>query len=663
MHPIRFDAPAVSGFASGSGSRRAARRRCRVDALAGASCLAVLLALAPVSAAVDAPVADAAMRQDLEAVRGLIARGADPDAAHGDGMTALHWAAQHGDVEIIALLTGAGADVGGRTRLGGHTPLHVASRSARAAAVRALLAAGADAGAVTSTGATALHFASGSGSAAAVSALLDGGADVDAREPVWGQTPLMFAAARARTEAIVVLLARGADPELAGAVVDVGARNEADREESRRRRGRIAAQRSALASGGSAERRSAATASGATGVTRAPDASAADAQTPAGPRSSETAAGVPAGSVAGASNQTAWTSSRPLSPEARAAAAAAEAAAIEADLLEEPEPLGFADLVGTHGGLTALLLAVREGHADAALALIDGAADVNRVSAADGTSALLIASINGHFDLALRLLELGADPTLASDAGATPLYGALNMHWAPKARHPQPTDYLQQSTSYMELMQALIDAGADVNARLKRSLWYTTYNRDLLGVDRAGATPFWRAAHALDLDAMRLLLAHGADPHLPTIKVPSRRRPLDPDPSGLPAVPYGGPGVPPLLAASGVGYGQGFAGNSHRHAPDGWLPAVRFLVEEVGADVHARDHNGYNAVHHAAARGDDELVRYLVDRGVDVTEVSRMGQTTVDMANGPVQRIQPFPETIALLESLGAVNNHRCLSC
>ena len=285
------------------------------------------------------------------------------------------------------------------------------------------------------------------------------------------------------------------------------------------------------------------------------------------------------------------------------------------------------------------------------------------MSAADGTSALLIASINGHFDLALRLLELGADPTLASDAGATPLYGAVNMHWAPKARHPQPTDYLQQATSYMELMQALIDAGADVNARLKRSLWYTTYNRDLLGVDRAGATPFWRAAHALDLAAMRLLLAHGADPHLPTIKVPSRRRPLDPDPSGLPAVPYGGPGVPPLLAASGVGYGQGFAGNSHRHAPDGWLPAVRFLVEEVGADVHARDHNGYNAVHHAAARGDDELVRYLVDRGVDVTEVSRMGQTTVDMANGPVQRIQPFPDTIALLESLGAVNNHRCMSC
>ena len=666
MHPIRgavvrANRPVSEPSGSAGAGTPRAGRPLHAGALAAGVCLAVLTTLTTVWAAVDAPLANAAMRQDLEAVRGLIARGGDPDAAHGDGMTALHWAAQHGNVKMVNLLADAGVDVEARTRLGGHTPLQVASRNAEAAAVRALLAAGADAGAVTTTGATALHFAAGSGSAAAVSALLDGGADADAREPVWGQTPLMFAAARARTEAIAVLLARGADPELAGMVVDVAARNEADREESRRRRGRIAALRSALASGRSAARPSAATASSATGAARPPDASAAVAQTSGRPQSRETRA--PAGNAAGASNPTAWTSSQPLSPEARAAAAAAEAAAVEADLLEEPEPLGFADLVGTHGGLTALLLAVREGHADAALALIDGGADVNRVSAADGTSALLIASINGHFDLALHLLELGADPTLASDAGATPLYGAINMHWAPKARHPQPTDYLQQSTSYMELMQALIDAGADVNARLKRSLWYTTYNRDLLGVDRAGATPFWRAAHALDLGAMRLLLAHGADPHLPTIKVPSRRRPLDPDPSGLPAVPYGGPGVPPLLAASGVGYGQGFAGNSHRHAPDGWLPAVRFLVEEVGADVHARDHNGYNAVHHAAARGDDALIRYLVARGVDVTQVSRMGQTTVDMANGPVQRIQPFPDTIALLESLGAVNNHRCLSC
>ena len=86
-------------------------------------------------------------------------------------------------------------------------------------------------------------------------------------------------------------------------------------------------------------------------------------------------------------------------------------------------------------------------------------------------------------------------------------------------------------------------------------------------------------------------------------------------------------------------------------------------MEELGADVNARDHDGYAPLHHAAARGDNELIRYLVEHGADPTVISRRGQTTVDMANGPVQRIQPFPETIALLESLGAENSHNCVSC
>jgi hypothetical protein len=57
------------------------------------------------------------------------------------------------------------------------------------------------------------------------------------------------------------------------------------------------------------------------------------------------------------------------------------------------------------------------------------------------------------------------------------------------------------------------------------------------------------------------------------------------------------------------------------------------------------------------------MIEYLVERGADVTVVSRRGHTTADMANGPVQRITPFPETIALLESLGSKNNHNCVSC
>lgn len=591
--------------------------------------LLALLCAAPGAgrAAVDAPLAGAVMRQDHEAVRTLLAAGADVDAPLGDGMTALHWAARHGDLRSARRLLAAGADVESATRLGRHTPLHVASRAGHAPVVAALLAHGTDAEARTTAGAAPLHFAAQSGSAGAVEALLAHGVDPDAREPRQGQTPLMFAAGAARTAAVRALLRWGADPGVAAAVVDVAARDAFDRADSRRRRVRVAAARA-----GRTDQR----------AVRAP-----------GRRPVAGGAAARAGRTDGRAPARRFRAPRPRPAPAGA----------EADRQEEPEPLGFADLVGTHGGLTALLLAARDGHAETAAALMAGGADVNRVSAADGTSPLLIACINGHFDLALQLLRSGADPTLASDAGATPLYGALNMRWAPKARHPQPTDHLQQTASYLDVMRALLEAGADVDARLEKSLWYTTYNRDLLGVDRAGATAFWRAAHALDVEAMRLLLEHGADPRLPTVTVASRRRLPHPDPSGLPPVPLGGPAVPPLLAAAGVGYGQGYAGNSHVHAPGGWLPAVRFLVEEAGLDVHGRDHDGYNAIHHAAARGDDALIRYLVGRGVDVTAVSRRGQTTVDMANGPVQRIQPFPDTIALLESLGAKNNHRCMSC
>lgn len=90
---------------------------------------------------------------------------------------------------------------------------------------------------------------------------------------------------------------------------------------------------------------------------------------------------------------------------------------------------------------------------------------------------------------------------------------------------------------------------------------------------------------------------------------------------------------------------------------------MTYLVDSLGVDVNVRDHEGYSAVHHAAARGDNAVIEYLVAKGADVTFVSRRGQTTVDMANGPQQRVQPFPETIALLESLGAKNNNNCLSC
>ena len=90
---------------------------------------------------------------------------------------------------------------------------------------------------------------------------------------------------------------------------------------------------------------------------------------------------------------------------------------------------------------------------------------------------------------------------------------------------------------------------------------------------------------------------------------------------------------------------------------------MKYLVEELHADVNQRDQNGFTALHHAAARGDNEMIMYLVSKGADPKAVSLRGQTTVDLANGPVQRLRPFPETIALLEKLGAKNSHKCVGC
>jgi uncharacterized protein len=355
-------------------------------------------------------------------------------------------------------------------------------------------------------------------------------------------------------------------------------------------------------------------------------------------------------------------------PAAAVAPARPAAGARPNDVAGATRPFRYNELIGAQGGLSALHFAARQGATAAAHALIDHGADVNLRSPGDATTPLLMATLNGHFDLAKYMLDHGADPNLLSRAGAGALYAALNVQWAPKAAYPQPRAHLQQRTTYLELMRAVLDQGADPNARLTRKVWYSGYNFDQSGVDEGGATPFWRAAYASDVEAMRLLVARRADPNIPSVRPAERSRGLDGvgemrDVSSLPPLPVGGPGIPPLQAVAGVGYGKGFAGNSHVFAPAGMMPAVKYLVEELGADVNALDYEGNTVVHHAASRGDTEMIRYLVAKGADVTRVNRAGQTTIDLANGPVQRVQPFPETIAYLASLGAKNNHKCVSC
>ncbi|PYR40489.1 MAG: hypothetical protein DMF93_10925, partial [Acidobacteria bacterium] len=192
---------------------------------------AALLATAWLAAAPSStPVADAAMRGDRDGVRTLLKQGADVGAAHGDGMTALHWAAEHADADLAEMLVYAGANVAAVTRIGQYTPLHLASKAASVPVVQVLLRAGAKVGAETRpSGVTALHLAAASGNAALVQLLVEHGADVNAKEAEWGQTPLIFAAAQNRADAIRALLAAGADAAITSKTIDVAHESQMDR--------------------------------------------------------------------------------------------------------------------------------------------------------------------------------------------------------------------------------------------------------------------------------------------------------------------------------------------------------------------------------------------------------------------------------------------------
>ena len=661
-----------------------------------------LLAALLLAPAAESPVADAAQRGDLEAVRALLRQGADVNAAQSDGTSALHWAAILDDRSIIEVLLYAGANTEATTRLGGYTPLHLAARRGHATALDALAGGGADVETRTTTGVTALHYAAESGREDAVSALLRHGAAVDAPTTADAQTPLMWATASNRLETMRVLLEAGADPSRTTTVIDYAEIASRDMPE-RRLRAQLASVRRNAARGDQKPELGRSPSGqlqpppppseedeeeeGAAAETEedeeAPEEAEAEEAAPAEAGEEEDA---PAEEE---ENEEAPPQEEEEAPEDEEEAPEDEEKAEEDEEVapeddegapeegeerdaaaegeeDEERPLAYNDLVGREGGFAALHFAARDGLMEAAKLLLEHGAALDQPTAGDGTTPMLMATINGNFDLAMHFLAEGADPNAVAEDGAAALFTVLNRRWGPKAAYPQPQAFTQQKTDYLVLLQALIDAGADVDHRTGRHIWYTSFNFDMLGVNFAGATAFWRAAYATDLDAMRLLVAAGADPGIPTRKVPQRRFGRggdDEDKSGLDPVPNGGPAVYPIHAASGVGYGEGFAANSHSHAPDSWLPAVRYLVEEHGADVNARDLNGYAPLHHAAARGDNELIEYLVSKGADVMVVSRRGETTVDMANGPRQRVQPFPETIALLEGLGAVNNHNCQSC
>jgi len=299
------------------------------------------------------------------------------------------------------------------------------------------------------------------------------------------------------------------------------------------------------------------------------------------------------------------------------------------------------------GGLTPLLFAAREGCIDCMRVLLERGADIN-LADPDGTTPLILALLNRNYNAARFLIGAGADVNLWDIYGQTPLYVAVDMNTLPVGRRVELPS-MDETTGY-DIAKLLLERGANPNAQLKlrpkyRNIPYDRY-RDPLMV--WGTTSLLRAAKAGDIPVVKLLLQHGALPDLANSI-----------------------GVTPLMVAAGDGHiNDPTRGNTR--SEDDALECYA-LLKAAGADVNARTTRGLadadlkiwmagnrTALHAAASRGWNRLVRQLVQDGAQLDVIDTDGLSPIDYALGRYPKVfnalapTPYPQTVALLRSLGA---------
>lgn len=298
----------------------------------------------------------------------------------------------------------------------------------------------------------------------------------------------------------------------------------------------------------------------------------------------------------------------------------------------------------TKKGFTALHFAAREGELEGTRVLLAAGPDINIRSRPDpsekgggpsyeatesaGATPLLVATVRGHVPLALFLLEQGADPNIA-DAGFMPLHWAAGS-WESEIANPNfgitdPMSGIPNRQAKLQLVRALLAHGANPNGRA------TAHPPGFAGgyPDLAGATPFFLAAAATDMEMMRLLLDSGADPKLATKN-----------------------NTTSLMAAAGVNRRLAESRVTEQEA----LEVVKLLLD-LGGDAKTVSTTGETALHGVAYHGWNRLLQLLVDHGANVNAVSRAGITPWLAASGLGDRqggVNYNKETAALLVKLGA---------
>jgi ankyrin repeat protein len=280
----------------------------------------------------------------------------------------------------------------------------------------------------------------------------------------------------------------------------------------------------------------------------------------------------------------------------------------------------------TPGEMTALLYAARDGRTQIVRTLMDAKANVNQVEA-NGVSPLLMAISNNHIDIARMLLDQGADVNTVDWWGRTPLWTAVDLR---DLEVNKTDDNGVDRPAALQLIQALLERGANVNARTKEvpplRRWLMPIS-DLSWVDFTGQTPFLRAALSADLTVMRLLLDKGADPNIATFS-----------------------GTTPMMAAAGVNW---VGGQTYSESKQ-FLEAVELCLEK-GADVNAVNSMGITAVIGAVNRGSDDILQLLVKKGAALDVKDKQGRTPMVWAQGVFLATNPpekKPTTMALIQKL-----------
>jgi uncharacterized protein len=283
------------------------------------------------------------------------------------------------------------------------------------------------------------------------------------------------------------------------------------------------------------------------------------------------------------------------------------------------------------GGLTPLLYAARDGRAEAAKILVDAGAKLEMTDP-NGIAPLLMAISNNQIAVARLLIDRGANINVSDWYGRTPIWTAVEVRNMDEDNGSFENGIEREPV--LELIQVLLQKGADPNVRTKESIPIRRFMLRTTGtlewVDFTGQTPFLRAAYAGDVTVMRLLLKYGADPKIPTFGATTA-----------------------LMAAAGVNW---VVDQTYDEGQNNLLEAVKFCYE-LGLSVNDVNSMGITAAMGAANRGSDQILEWLVSKGARLDAKDNEGRTPLNWAEGVFLATHPGkakPSSIALIQKLMA---------